>query len=179
MTTLEPDASVVSPRVCGTAPRLAGGPARVPDDAADEVALALVMSRFGAGWWTGMAITLAWRLPGTLHALHAGMIDLSRAKLIAEATSVLGDDAARAVQDTVLPSAGEQTMGQLRAALRQAVISVDPRGAERRRQEAERKARVRLFADEEGTATLAGQNLPGAHSAAAMARMQAIRESRL
>jgi hypothetical protein len=84
-----------------------------------------------------MAITLAWRLPGTLHALHAGMIDLSRAKLIAEATSVLGDDAARAVQDTVLPSAGEQTMGQLRAALRQAVISVDPRGAERRRQEAE------------------------------------------
>jgi Domain of unknown function (DUF222) len=154
-----------------------GGPAQVPDDAADEVALALVMSRFGAGWWTAMAITLAWRLPGTLNALQAGMIDLPRAKLIAEATTALGDDAARAVQDTVLPSAGEQTTGQLRAALRRAVISVDPRGAERRRQEAERRARVRLYADEEGTATLAGQNLPGAQSAAAMARVGALAQA--
>ena len=151
-----------------------GGPARVPDDAADEVALTLCMSRFGAAWWTGLAVTLAWRLPATLRALSGGMLDFSRAKLIAEATSTLDDDAARAVQDRTLPSAGRQTLGQLRAALRRAVISVDPRGAERRRQETERKARVGLFADEEGTATLSGQNLPGAQSAAAMARISAL-----
>lgn len=156
-----------------------GGPARVPDDAADEVALTLRMSRFGASWWTDLAITLSWRLPATLGALRDGLIDLSRAKLITEATNVLSDEDARAVQDRVLPAAGQQTLGQLRAALRRAVISVDPSAAERRRAEAERRARVGLFADEEGTATLSGQNLPGAQSAAAMARMQAIRESRL
>jgi hypothetical protein len=154
-----------------------GGPARVPDDAADEVALALCMSRFAAAWWTTTAITLAWRLPNTLDALRAGTIDLSRAKLIAEATSLLDDGAARAVEDRVLPSAGQQTLGQLRAALRRAVISVDPCGAERRRQEAERRARVGLYGDEEGTATLSGQNLPGAQSAAAMARISALAQA--
>ena len=154
-----------------------GGPARVPDDAADEVALALCMSRFGASWWTNTAITLSWRLPNTMDALRAGTIDLSRAKLIAEATSLLDDDTARAVEDRVLPSAGQQTLGQLRAALRRAVISVDPHGAEKRRQEAERKARVGLYGDEEGTATLSGQNLPGAQSAAAMARISALAQA--
>src|ERR1700730_98788 len=154
-----------------------GGPARVPDDAADEVALALCMSRFGASWWTNTAITLSWRLPNTLDALRTGTTDLSRAKLIAEATSLLDDDAAQAVEDRVLPSAGQQTLGQLRAALRRAVISVDPQGGERRRQEAERRARVGLYGDEEGTATLSGQNLPGAQSAAAMARISALAQA--
>ena len=70
------------------------------------------------------------------------------------------------LEDVVLPGAGDQTLGQLRAALRRAVIAVDPKGAERRRQEAERRARIRLYADEEGTASLCGQNLPGAQSAA-------------
>ena len=154
-----------------------GGPALVPDDAADEVALALCMSRFGASLWTNTAITLSWRLPDTLDALRGGTIDLSRARLIAESTSLLNDDAAQAVEDRVLPSAGQQTLGQLRAALRRAVISVDPHGAERRRQEAERKARVGLYGDEEGTATLSGQNLPGAQSAAAMARISALAQA--
>jgi hypothetical protein len=154
-----------------------GGHAEVPDDAADEVALALCMSRFGAAWWTNTAITLAWRLPSTFAALRTGKIDLARAKLIAEATSVLDNDAARAVQDMVLPSAGEQTTGQLRAALRRAVIRVDPHGAETRRQEAERRARISLYADDEGTATLSGTNLPGAQSAAAMARISALAQA--
>jgi len=154
-----------------------GGPARAPDDAADEVALALCMSRFSAAWWITTAITLAWRLPSTFQALRRGTIDLSRARLIVEATCALDDDAARAVQDMVLPGAGDQTLGQLRAALRRAVIAVDPKGAERRRQEAERRARIRLYADEEGTASLCGQNLPGAQSAAAMARISALAQA--
>jgi hypothetical protein len=154
-----------------------GGPARAPDDAADEVALALCMSRYSAAWWITTAITLAWRLPSTFQALRRGTIDLSRARLIVEATCALDDDAARAVQDMVLPGAGDQTLGQLRAALRRAVIAVDPKGAERRRQEAERRARIRLYADEEGTASLCGQNLPGAQSAAAMARISALAQA--
>ena len=62
----------------------------------------------------------------------------------------------------------------MRAALRRAVISVDPDAAERRRKDAERRAKVGLYGDEEGTATLSGQNLPGAHAAAAMARISAL-----
>jgi len=149
-------------------------PARVPDEAAAEVALALRMSQFGATCWTDLAVTLAWRLTGTSAALHDGRIDLSRARLIAEVTSVLDDRGARLAEDKILPDAGSKTLGQLRAALRRAVITVDPQAAERRREEAERKARVGLYGDEEGTATLSGQNLPGVRAAAAMARITAL-----
>src|SRR6266545_723893 len=123
-----------------------GLPAQVPEEAAAEVAL----------------------------ALRDGMIDLTRARLIAETTSVLDDRAAKLAEEKVLPGAGGKTPAQLRAALRRAVISVDPDAAERRREAAERRAKVGLYGDEEGTATLSGQNLPGAHAAAAMARISAL-----
>jgi hypothetical protein len=156
----------------GTGPD--GRPARVPASAAAEVALELTMSHYGAAWWTDLAVTLAWRLAATGAALAAGMIDLTRARLIAEATAALSDQAARAVQDRILPAAGDQTTGMLRAALRRAVIAADPRGAEERRNEAERRAKVVLYPDEDHTATLAGQRLPTTHAAAAMARIKAM-----
>src|SRR6266571_565209 len=151
-----------------------GRPARVPDSAAAEVALELTMSQYGASWWTDLAVTLGWRLAATGAALDAGVIDLSRARLIAEATATLSDETARAVEERVLPAAGEQTTGMLRAALRRAVIAADPQGAEERRNESERRAKVVLYPDEENTATLAGQRLPGVHAAAAMARIKAM-----
>ncbi len=151
-----------------------GRPARICADATGEVSLALVMSQCGASWWTDLAVTLSWRLARTGAALRDGAIDLSRARLIAEATSMLSEDAARAVEEKVLSRAGGQTLGQLRAALRRAVIIADPDGAERRREEAERRAKVCLYPDEEGTATLAGQSLPGIRAAAAMARITAM-----
>jgi len=151
-----------------------GRPGQVPVEAAAEVSLALRMSQFGASCWTDLAVTLAWRLAGTAAALRAGLIDLTRARLIAEATSVLDDRGAELAENRVLPNAGTQTPAQLRAALRRAVMSVDPAAAERRREEAERRAKVNLYGDEEGTATLSGQNLPAVHAAAAMARITAL-----
>ena len=117
---------------------------------------------------------MAWRLPATGAALAAGAIDLARARVIAEATGVLGEDTARAVEAKILPEAGRQTTAQLRVRLRRAVIAADPEGAERRRQDAERRARVSLYADEDGTATLAGAGLPAVEAAAAMARITAL-----
>ena len=76
--------------------------------------------------WADLAVTLAWRLPETGAALAAGRVDLARARVIAEATAVLGEDAARAVEATVLPEAGGQTTAQLRARLRRAVIAAGP-----------------------------------------------------
>src|SRR6266700_7697604 len=156
----------------GTGPD--GRPARVPTSAAAEVALELTMSHYGASWWADLAVTLGWRLAATGAALTAGEIDLPRARLIAEATGALSDEAAQAVEDRVLPAAGGQTTGMLRAALRRAVIAADPQGAEERRQESERRAKVVLYPDEENTATLAGQRLPAIHAAAAMARIKAM-----
>jgi hypothetical protein len=151
-----------------------GRPSQVTPSAAAEVALELTMSQYGASAWAQLAVELAWRLPGTGAALTAGVIDLPRARLIAEATSPLGDEIARAVEERVLPAAGDQTTGMLRAALRRAVIATDPQGAEERRKDAERRAQVVLYPDQDCTATLAGQRLPAVHAAAAMARIKAM-----
>ncbi len=151
-----------------------GRPERVPASAVAEVALELTMSRYGASWWAGLAVDLGWRLAATGAALESGEIDLYRARLICEATARLSDEAARAVEEKVLPAAGGQTPGMLRAALRRAVIIADPRGADERRRESERQAKVALYPDQDHTGTLAGQRLPVIHAAAAMARIKAI-----
>jgi Domain of unknown function (DUF222) len=154
--------------------RAGGRPARLCRDAVGQVSLALMLTDHAAAGWADLAVTLCWRLPATGAALAAGVIDLARAKVIAEATAVLSEDAARAVEAAVLPGAGGQTTAQLRVRLRRAVIAAGPDAAERRREEAERQARVSLYADEDGTATLAGSGLPAVQAAAAMARVTAI-----
>ena len=65
--------------------------------------------------------------------------------MIAETTSVLSENTARMVEDAVLPDAGRQTTAQLRVRVRGAVIAADPQAAERRREEAERQAKVSLY----------------------------------
>ena len=151
-----------------------GRPSQVTASAAAEVALELTMSQYGASAWADLAVQLSWRLAATGAALDKGVIDVSRARLIAEATGMLSDETARAVEERVLPAAGGQTTGMLRAALRRAVIAADPRGAEERRKDAERRAQVVLYPDQDCTATLAGQRLPAIHAAAAMARITAM-----
>ncbi|MGH3395076.1 MAG: DUF222 domain-containing protein [Streptosporangiaceae bacterium] len=157
-----------------------GRPDQVTPAAGSTVGLELVMSHPAAMDWTHLGVTLRWRLPATWAALNAGRIDLSRARLISEATAPLDDDTARAVEARILPSAGDQTTGQLRAELRRAIIAADPEGAEQRRKSAQRHAKVSLYPDPaDGTATLAGTRLPAVHAAAAMARLTAIRGRRL
>ena len=151
-----------------------GRPDQVTADAAGQVSLALAMSPDGASGWTDLAVTLTWRLAATGAALAEGEIDLARARMIARVTGALSDEAARQVEAAVLGRAGWLTLGQLHAALRRAVIKADPKGAERRRREAERKAQVVLYPEDEGTATLAGYALPGVQAAAAMARITAL-----
>jgi hypothetical protein len=92
-----------------------GRPARVCRDAVGQVEMALRLSPDGAQAWTDLALTLTWRLPRTLASLAAGWIDLNRAEIIARATSVLGEEAARLVEATVLPEARRKTYAELRA----------------------------------------------------------------
>jgi hypothetical protein len=155
-----------------------GRPARVGRDATGQVSLALSMSEYTAAVWADLAVTLSWRLQATGEALSAGRIDLYRARLIAEATSVLAEATAREVEAKVLPGAGQETPAQLRERLRRAVIAADPAAAERRRADAERQAGVNLYPDADGTATLAGTGLPAVLAAAAMAKITAMARAR-
>jgi len=151
-----------------------GRPRWLPPEAAAQVALAMQMSQPGASDWVDLAIQMRWRLPSTGEALSTGTIDLARARIIAEGTTVLSDELAAAVEERVLAGAPDKTTGQLRSSVRRAVLAIDPEGAEERRKETERRAKISLCADEQGTATLMGSCLPGVHAAAAMARISAM-----
>jgi hypothetical protein len=70
--------------------------------------------------------------------------------------------------------AGGWTTGQLRAALRRAVLAADPDAAARRRAEARKDAEVRTFGEASGNAGLAGRELPPAEVLAADARLTAL-----
>ena len=155
-----------------------GRPARVCRDAVGQVEMALRLSHDGAEAWADLALTLTWRLPRTGAALAVGWIDLDRAQIIARATSVLNEEAARVVEAQVLPEARRKTYAELRARLHHLVIAADPEGAEERRQKAERGANVRLYADDDQTATLVADKLPQIESASGLARINALARAR-
>jgi hypothetical protein len=147
----------------GTAPGAPGGfPAQLSEFIIDEVAAALAMTVRTASTYFDQALDLETRLPATARALRLGLIDFPKARLIAEATRVLTDDQAAAVESRVLSAAGQQTSGQLRAAVARAVLAVDPDAAVRRREEAQRDPRVCRWREDAGTAALAGYSLPPA-----------------
>jgi Domain of unknown function (DUF222) len=155
-----------------TPPAAPGGfPAQLSEFISDEVAAALTLSARAAGTYLDLALDLATRLPATARALHEGVLDYLRARLIAESTRVLADDRAREVEARILATAGQQTMGQLRAAVARAVIAVDPEAATRRREEAQKDPRVRRWQEDAGTAALGGFGLPPADVLAADQRL--------
>ena len=159
----------------GTPPAAAPGgfPARLSEFIAAEVAAALTLTGCAAGAELDLALDLAAR-PATAAALEAGRIDLPRAKILAGLLGPLAPGHADAVEAQVLPRAAEMTTGQLRAALQRAVLSADPEAARRRREDAEREARVEHWAEPEGTASLAGRGLPPAAALTASKRLTQI-----
>ncbi len=156
-----------------TAPAPGVFPAQLSEFVTDEVAAALTLTSRAADTQLGLALDLEIRLPGTAHALHEGIIDPPKARLIAEATRILSDEQARQVEATILPGAGTQTTGQLRAAVARAVVSVDPEAATRRREEAQKEPRVRRWQEDTGTAALAGYGLSAADVLTADQRLTA------
>jgi hypothetical protein len=143
------------------APAVPGAfPAQLSEFISDEVAAALTLTGRAASTYTDLALDLAIRLPRTARALREGVIDFHRARVIADATSILTEDQARDVEARIFPQAGQQTSGQLRAAVARAVQVVDPEAAARRREEAQKDPRVCRWQEDAGTAALAGFGLP-------------------
>ena len=149
-----------------------GTPAGWNKFCADEVAVALALSRRSAERMVPLAHDLATRLPLTRQALAGGIIGDYKAQLIAEATRVLGDAAAAEAEAAVIPDGVTgKTPGQIRAAIGRAVVKADPDAARRRREEAEKDPRVELWREDAGTAAICGYGLP---TDAALAADQAI-----
>jgi hypothetical protein len=132
----------------------------VSEFAADEIACELTMTRSAAEDYMGLCDQLRHRLPATFDALTAGIIGDYKAKVITEAVAYLSDEDALKVEAMILPTAGQQTVGRLRAALARAVDAVDDTAAQRRKDAAAGQARISKFREDSGNGALTGRELP-------------------
>jgi hypothetical protein len=124
-----------------------------------ELMMALGISKGHAEALQLLATRLVRVLHETLGMLESGRLDLTRARLLAEATDILDDAHARAVQALVLPSVGAgpwdgPSPRAWRARVQRAVITVDPDAARRRRETAIQDRLVRAWALGDGTGVL-------------------------
>ena len=122
-------------------------------------------------------LDLAWHLevnlPGTKAAFDAGILSRDKAAVIAYATAYLDPAEARAAEAMVLDRAGSLTPAQLRAAIRRAVMEVNPEKARKCREHMAKRTRVERWAEDSGNAGLAGRELPPAEVLAADQRVTA------
>lgn len=133
-----------------------GRPSAASPYAADEVGLALRLSRTTASARLRQAILLVDELGEALEAWERGRIDGAKARAIVEASLLLSGEQRRELARRVLPRAGQQTLAQLRAALARGVLSIDPEGAEARHRQAHADPRVEVgpYGDGDGMASL-------------------------
>ena len=71
--------------------------------------------------------------------------------MIVGETSALDDGTAAVVATVIVRAAATMTTGQLRAELRQLVLYLDPAAAQRRKEAAQKQARVELWRENAGT----------------------------
>jgi hypothetical protein len=151
----------------------AEGGSHALEHADDEIAAALTLTRSGASTLLSLALGLD-RLPLTMRALTTGEIDRFKAMVIADEVASLDNEHAAAVETAIIADAGRQTSGQLRAAVRRAVIAADPAAARRRKEQAARDARVETRPEPSGTASLMGRDLSPAAVLAADKHLSAL-----
>jgi hypothetical protein len=140
-----------------------------------EVAAALTLTPSAAARLHDLALGLA-RLPSVQKALAAGRIDQAKAAVFVAETSALDDVAAAAVATAITRAASSMTTGQLRAELQRLVIFMDPAAALRRKQAAEKHARVEFWREDAGTCALSGRDLPAGLALAADKHVTAAAE---
>ena len=151
-----------------------------PDDqdlfytTASEVQAALTLTRRAGETTTDLAFQLCERLPKVWEALHAGLIDLAKARVLSDQTCHLPRELAQQVTGTALERAPDQTTGQLRARLQRLIITIDPAAAKDRYEQKLTERRVVAEMTEDGTANLMGLDLPAADTNSAMRRINRL-----
>jgi hypothetical protein len=160
------------------APRKGGGRhGDLPDDWSPslrhELALALacpVQSAETTAW-------LAWerhaRLPGTGALLDDGTLTMPKARAVIETFKYLTDADAANAEGLILGQLAGKTYTQVLRLAEQAALAVDPQLVQRRREQAQKSARVTCFREQSGTAGLSGRDLPPDEALAAMAAVNA------
>ena len=148
-------------------------PERVFDCAAYEIVAELRVSKPYATHELGYAIDLE-ALPTVAAALRAGDIDRNRVLVLLEVCTGLSDVHRDQLIDRLLPGAGTQPPSKLRAEAQRLAIALDPTWAEKRYREAVRERRVICVIGQDGTVTLAGENLPADQALSAMAHVSAL-----
>ena len=159
----------------GGAPPVHGDlPDQWEEGAGHEVSAALAISLRSADNLIAFAWDLQARLPGIGAALAAGILSPVKARIISDELKVLDDEDAAHAEKLILDRLDGQTPAQLGRLAAHAVVTVDPDGAAKRREYAEREeARVRFWRENGGACALAAFGLP---TDAALAANDAIND---
>jgi hypothetical protein len=120
----------------------------------EAVMCALRVSANAAQTRLKTARTLTDDLPRTLGLLSSGVISVRQAELIADASWKLEADVTTEFESLVLDRACEQSLPELRRAVKRAAVRVDPATAEQRHARAREDRCVRKTALEDGMAEL-------------------------
>jgi hypothetical protein len=159
----------------GGAPSIHGDlPDRWEEGVGHEVSTALKISLRSADNLTCFAWDLEARLPGIGAALATGALTPLKARIISDELKVLDDEHAAEAEKLILDQLDQQTPAQLGRLAAQVICTIDPDGAAKRRQRAEREeARVAFWRDNGGACALAAFGLP---TDAALAANDAIND---
>jgi hypothetical protein len=122
--------------------------------AADELRPALCLTRRAAENRMDVAIDLRERLPRVWEMLDQGLIDLARARVLADGTSHVSQETGRRVVDILAEIAPRLTTGQLQARLRRLCIETNPDDARKRRETAYGQRLMVIEPTIDGTANL-------------------------
>ncbi|MDQ3905570.1 MAG: ESX secretion-associated protein EspG [Actinomycetota bacterium] len=120
------------------------------DSAVAEVGLMLRVSARTTAARVSDAWSLITRLRGALAAVEHGRITLAKARILDAETLNLSDEHAAQVEEQVLGKARQQTPGQLRAAIRRAVLVADPQAAKEWGEQARRQRGVQMWSESDG-----------------------------
>src|SRR4051794_6254378 len=142
-----------------------------------ELSVAMGITRNAVADLVELADRLIRHLPDTFAAMKCGRISFPQAKIIATGTANLDPELAAAVEAKVLERANQQTTGQLRAAVKTAIKTVDPDAFTRKLEEEVRSRAVETWDNEFGTSNLIGRNLPATITEAAFNRLGALARS--
>jgi hypothetical protein len=138
-------------------------PSAWDDSLTEEIAAALAMSRPATLKLIDLAVALTTRLDATAAALECGEIDYLKARIIAEATAMLDDEAAGNAEKLALMWAGGsfagKTPGEIGKLIDRGAVAADPQAAENQRKGAEKAARVESWRESTGTMGLAATGL--------------------
>ncbi len=142
--------------------------------ASDEVRAALVLTRRAADSLCDLAEGVVREMPTVYQAFADGVIDQPRVRVFRDWTCGLSDQHTAAIIDALLPRAAQLTTAQLMHEIKRYAIALDPTWARRRYEQALKGRRVGGTRNEDGTANLAGYDLPVDRVAAACDRFDRL-----